>query len=164
MVQWFKPERHRHRYDYTVIHNKTGSRCDCPRKWCQRHELQFCVSLIFNTIADNVRLRGNGHQLNIKTGFVIVRANVHRFALESISAGVPNINFPYFCSYKTDDSEHEQRGYVVNGELMVMGSYSITHPNGAKSMTLYTADKKGYRTQVKFRLSDALRKSAVGRK
>lgn len=71
---------------------------------------------------------------------------------------------PKNYSYKTDDSEHEQRGYVVNGELIVMGSYSVTHPNGAKSMTLYTADKKGYRTQVKFILSDALRKSAVGRK
>lgn len=66
-------------------------------------------------------------------------------------------------SYKTEDSEHEQKGFVVNGELMVMGAYSVTHPNGAKTMTIYTAGKNGYRTQVKFNLFKNLMKSAVGK-
>lgn len=46
---------------------------------------------------------------------------------------------------------------------MVMGAYSINHPDGSKSMTVYTADKNGYRPQVKFLYKNLLLKSAVGK-
>lgn len=40
-----KPWRHQWRHDYTVIFNQTSSRQSCTRKRCQRHGVQFCVSL-----------------------------------------------------------------------------------------------------------------------
>lgn len=63
--------------------------------------------------------------------------------------------------YKTDDYEHSQRGLVKNGELSVVGAYTINHPNGLTQTTMYVADKNGYRPQIQLRFSNLL-KSAVG--
>lgn len=35
-----------------------------------------------------------------------------------------------FSRYKTDNQEHFQKGMVVDGELMVVGAYSVKHPDG----------------------------------
>lgn len=42
-LQRFKPWWNWQRFDYTFICVKTSGRTNCTRKWCQRHELQFCV-------------------------------------------------------------------------------------------------------------------------
>lgn len=50
---------------------------------------------------------------------------------------------------------------VVNGELSVVGAYTIDHGDGVTQTTMYVADKRGYRPQVKLRFNSLL-KSAVG--
>ncbi|XP_055318523.1 uncharacterized protein LOC129576823 isoform X2 [Sitodiplosis mosellana] len=67
----------------------------------------------------------------------------------------------YEFSYKTDNQEHYQKGMLVNGDLSVVGAYSVKHPDGITQTTMYVADKRGYRPLVKLRYN-ALLKSAVG--
>lgn len=62
---------------------------------------------------------------------------------------------------KTEDFQHTQKGMVVNGELSVVGAYTIDHGDGVTQTTMYVADKRGYRPQVKLRFNSLL-KSAVG--
>lgn len=50
---------------------------------------------------------------------------------------------------------------IVNGELSVVGAYSVNHPDGITQTTMYVADKRGYRPLVKLRYNQLL-KSAVG--
>lgn len=65
--------------------------------------------------------------------------------------------------YKTDSHEHEQKGVVRNGELSVVGAYSVKLPDGYTQTTMYVADKNGYRPQVQLRFADInLLKSAIG--
>lgn len=65
--------------------------------------------------------------------------------------------------YKTDTHEHEEKAFLVNGEKMVIGAYSVKDSNGYYTMTMYTADKDGYRPQVRFGIDESLLKSAVGK-
>lgn len=62
----------------------------------------------------------------------------------------------FFCpiySYKTSDgSSREEVGMIINPgteqeELVVMGSYSYTEGD-IETVTMYTADKNGYRPRV----------------
>lgn len=57
-----------------------------------------------------------------------------------------------------DDPEtgatREEKGYLVTSpetgkeELVVMGAFSYTDDDGIETMTMYTADKNGYRPRV----------------
>lgn len=68
-----------------------------------------------------------------------------------------------FRRYKTDSHEHEQKGVVRNGELSVVGAYSVKSPDGYTQTTMYVADKDGFRPQVQLRFADLnLLKSAIG--
>lgn len=50
---------------------------------------------------------------------------------------------------------------VVNGELSVVGAYTVRHPEGITQTTMYVADKRGFRPTVQLRYKSLL-KSAVG--
>lgn len=55
-------------------------------------------------------------------------------------------------------------GTVVDGKPTVMGAYSVNDPNGSTIMTIYTADKNGYKARTSFmiRQKKNLKLSLIG--
>lgn len=66
--------------------------------------------------------------------------------------------------YETDTHNHAERAFLRNGEKVVIGAFGVKDPTtGYVQMTMYTADKDGYRPVVRFGIERNLLKSAVGK-
>lgn len=61
-------------------------------------------------------------------------------------------------SYEWGESKHEQIGMIVNGKPVVMGAYSVNDPvSGVTTMTVYTADKDGFKPTFSYRFNKKTR-------
>lgn len=79
------------------------------------------------------------------------------------SKSIASFSFlPSAIRYKTDSQEHAQRGILKNNELSIVGAYTVYHPEGYVQMTMYVADKDGFKPQITTRFDSNLLKSAVG--